>query len=520
MAKPDLEEQFRLDSATVWDTAPGIPAWAPEFHRRIYQAIDLSRLEAMYEEGGRKPINPRLLAAITLLQYLHRASDRQAVEYTLVRRDWRVALGLASEYEGFDPTVLVRFRQRLIAAGLEEELFRVVLAEAKQLGMLRGRRRLRVDATKVLADVSVLSRGDVIRETVRVVLHDLSEAAPDLAGDGELERLWERYGEESWLGHPTTEAGLVKLAEDGYSLLVLCEGHLVARVGLLRRVLSENFIVEEDGLRARNSEEMSSDRVRSPHDPDAKLGRKRKGKWIGEQVHIIETADEDLNLVVGVLVTDPRQEDSTVLGQVRGLGQAEVPEAEKLLADTGYASVANVLESEVAGIDLVSPPRLNTRQQGFGPSEFTIDFAAKTARCPAGHERAMWTVRKNGRVVIDWRDDLCAACPLRDRCTTSKTGRRLDLSPHWERLETERARSRGSEFWQEYRSRGAIEATMSELVHRHGLRRSRYRTAPRRRLHAILAVTALNAKRLLRWALDPEAEQVVARRLRACAARG
>jgi transposase len=518
MAKPDREEQLRLDSATVWDTAPGIPAWAPAFHRHVYQAIDVSRLSAMYEEGGRKPVSPRLLAAITILQYMHRASDREAVENTLVRRDWRVALGLASDYEGFHPTVLVRFRQRLLAAGLEQELFGAVLAEADKLGMLAGRRRLRVDATKVLADVSVLSRGDMIRETLRVVVCDLHKAAPELEGNAEFARLFERYGEEVWLGHLPGEQGLVRLAADGYALLALCTGRGVARAELLARVLSENFVVEEGAPAAREPGTLSSDRVQSPHDADARMGRRKKRKWIGEQVHVVETADDDLNVVVGVLVTDPRQEDSTVLCEVRDLGLSQVPEADRLLADTGYASVANTLASEEAGVTLVSPPRPDTHTEGIRPSAFAIDFATKTARCPAGHPPRVWTDCRDGSVLISWADACCAACPLRERCTKSKEGRHVHLSPHWDRLQQERRLARTDEFRREYRHRAGIEATMSELVRRHGLRRSRYRSAPRRQLHAILAVTALNAKRLLRWALDPEAEAIVARRLKACAA--
>lgn len=519
MAKPDVEEQLRFDSATVWDTAPGIPPWAEQFYRHVYLRIDVTRFAGMYREGGRKPISPRLLGAITILQYVHHVSDREAVTNTLVRRDWRVALGLTPDYDGFNATVLVRFRRRLVAAGLEKELFDTVLEEARRLGILKDRRRLRIDATKLLADVSDLSRGDLLRETLRVVVCDLADAAPELEGDAGFDRLLERYGEESWLGRHHGESGLVPLAQDGYALLALCEGRSVGRAALLARVLSENFVVEEGTPRARTSDEMSSDRVRSPHDPDAKLGRKRNDKWIGDQVHVVETADGDLNLVVGVLVTDPRQEDSTVLGEVRDLGLSQVPEAERLLADTGYASVANTLASEEAGIALVSPPRPDTHKKGLRPSEFEIDFAAKTACCPAGHAPQNWGERRDGSLLISWADACCAACPLRGDCTTSKEGRKLNLSPHWERLQQERRLAQTDEFRQEYRHRAGVETTISELVRRHGLRRSRYRGAPKRRLHAILAVTALNAKRLLRWVLLPseEAEAAVARRLAACA---
>lgn len=520
MAKPDLHEQLSLDDASVWDTAPGIGRWAQEFHRHIYLDLDMRRLAETYDDDGRKPVSPRLLTGVTLLQFMFGVSDREAVRRTLVDREWRVALGLGSEYEGFHPTVLVRFRDRLERAELEEELFKQVLAEAHRLGMLRGRRRLRVDATKLLADVSALSRGDVVRETLRVVVNALWKAAPELEGAPEFDRLLDRYGEESWLGGPTSRAALVELGRDGYALLALCEGRSVERLELLVRVLAENFVVEEGGPRPREPREMSSDRVRSPHDPDARLGSNRGKVWIGDKVHVIETADGDGDVIVGVLVTDPRQEDSTVLGEVRALGLSEVPEAQALLADTGYASVANTLASEAAGVDLVSPPRGSWRQHGYAPSEFEIDFEGRTARCPGGQECAVWHGERAEWVTIRWADRTCGSCPLHDACTKNRRGRQLHLAPHWERLEAERARARTREFREEYRHRAAVEATFSELVRRHGLRRSRYRGAPGRRLHAILSATGLNAMRVIRWALNPEADAIIARRLASCVARG
>jgi transposase len=499
MAVPDTEKQLRLDSATVWDQAPGIRKWAYDFHQHVFLAMDVEPLSKMYEEGGRKPISPRLLASITVLQYMFRSSDREAVDHTLIRRDWRVALSLDSDYEGFHPTVLVRFRQRLIAAGLEEELFRSVLSRAKELGMLRGRRRLRVDATELLANVSVLSRADVVRETLRVVLSALVNAAPELEGDVEFERLLKEHGEESWLGGSCDVKGLRRLGEDGYALLRLCEGREVAGVDVLCRVLEENFAVEDGSLRPLEEKELSSDRVRTPHDPDARLGQKRKKSWIGDKVHVVETADGEGNLVVGVLVTDPRQEDSTVLEAVVREGTARVPDAEMLLADTGYASATNSVKAQEGGLRLMSPPRADTHKGGYRPSEFEIDFESRVARCPMGQMSQYWRVRPNGKTVMAWGNAVCAACPAVKECKTSARGRRLELAPHWERLQRERAAVRTDEFWNEYRHRAGVEATMSELVRRHDLRRSRYRGSARRRLHALLSVTALNTKRLLRW---------------------
>lgn len=507
MAKPDAATQLSLDSATVWEDAAGIPESAYAFQSEIYLKLDVSRLAAMYEEGGRKPIDPRLLAGITILQYMEGASDREAVRNTLLRRDWRVMLGIPSDYRGFHPTVLVRFRQRLRDAGLEEALFASVLEIARGMGMLRDRHRVRVDATKLLADVSMLNRGDLVRETMRGVLADLSKLAETdavLASDPEFERLYELHGEETWLGRPAKRAELIGLAEDGYALLALCVGRSVKRAALLKQVLAENFVVEDGEVDALEKKEMSTDRIRTPHDPDVKLGAKKDQVWFGDQVHLAETADpDDVNLVVGVLVEDPRREDSTLLGAMRDLARGEVPGMTELLADSGYASLANTLESEAEGVRLVAPPRSDSHKGTYRPSDFTLDFENRTARCPAGHACAMCRDWRDGKVEFGWRDTLCAACPLRPQCKTKgEQGRRLIVSVHWPRLQAERLHAQTHAFWEIYRLRAGIETTFSELVRRHGLRRSRYRTAAGRRMHALFAVTALNTKRLIRWILE------------------
>ena len=59
-------------------------------------------------------------------------SDCVAVDNTLMRRDWRLALGLAPDYAGFDSTVLVNFRKRLVAHGMERMIFETVLQRDRE----------------------------------------------------------------------------------------------------------------------------------------------------------------------------------------------------------------------------------------------------------------------------------------------------------------------------------------------------------------------------------------------------
>ena len=56
---------------------------------------------------------------------------------------------------------------------------------------------------------------------------------------------------------------------------------------------------------------------------------------------------------------------------------------------------------------------------GFTVDDFTVDEQAGTVTCPAGHTVTL------SRTRIATFDVACRDCPLRERCTTCKTGRKL-----------------------------------------------------------------------------------------------
>lgn len=508
MAKPKRDGQLRLSSAHHADHAAGIPPnhWCYRFFELIYCSFDNRQFADLYEDGGRAPISPALLASIILLQYAFKVTDRAAVENTIMRRDWRIALGRDDQWTGFDPSVLCTFRQRLIEHGCEELIFGHVLERLRALGLLARRHKVRVDATALVANVARLSRGDLIAETLRVAVCELWESGPKLHGHAELVRLYDEYGEEVWLGREGSGTGrLRRLGCDGYLLLELFalleqpRPRTVQCRDLLARVLEENFErgAEDDAPRPREGDELGTDRIATPHEPDARRGTKQNKSWVGDKVHLVETADEDRpNFVVGVVVTGPTVPDVTMTGEIIERARDVLPEAQVLLADSGYASAENSGNASACGMDLVSPPLANTSRAGiFAPERFTIDFGARTATCPGGKTTDRWYPGKRG-IRIRFRKSDCAGCALRSQCTRAKTnGRSLHISRHYEQLVRDRARAATGEFRKLYRQRAAVEGTISQAVHQCGLRVSRYRGRFKRRFHALMAAAALNVRR-------------------------
>lgn len=498
MAKPKSRPQLSLLSAHGYDDAAGIAEehWSRLFFEQVRCNLDDAEFADLYQEGGRYPVSPGFLASILVLQYLLRVSDRMAVENTIMRRDWRMALGVTADYAGFCPTVLTRFRQRLAKAGQQGFLFEKVLARCGAMGLLRGR-RVRVDAMQMLSDLAQLNRADSIQEAIRVVVAEAEGRYPELWSDPESMRLYEQYGVECWLGGgSSSEARLTDLGRDGYRLLALLGQREVAG----KATLAENFIVGQDeARRPREPQERPDDRIVTPHEPEARYGRKGDRIWLGRQVHVTEMTDAaGPKLVTGVLVTDPRREDSTVLPEIVEQVRSGTPEVDTVIADAGYASAANSATAAEQGIDLVTPARSGHRRGRLSAETFELDFERQVARCPEGQTSAVWSVGKRA-LRIRFPAAAGVVCPRRSECTASSQGRMLHLSLHYQQLQRDRARTATEAFRNLCRERAGLEATLSKLIQQHGLRRSRYRGAPFEELHAYLAVTALNVRRMLAW---------------------
>jgi len=505
MAKPRSKPQLSLQSSHLWDDLGGIPEnhWCYAFYTHIRCAFSDEMFADMYQEGGRAPISPGLLACITILQGMLPVGSRRAVEWTIVRRDWRIALGIPVGWEGFDHTVLWRFQERLEAHEGCALIFGRVLEQARKLGLLAGTRALRVDATHLLAAASALSRAEAIQEALRVVVCEAARVAPGLLDDGRFETLHEAYHAESWIGCDRGgQRTLRELGRDGYALVELCGGLELKHLATLEQMLAENFVIEPGAPpEPRDDRELSSDRIQTPHEPDVRCGRKGKRVWLGDKVHIVETCDEDEstpNLIVGVVTTDPRAEDSTVLPEILELAEELMPEGGMVLADGGYASASNSAQAEERGLDLVAPPRQDTSGMEVPAAEFEIDFEQEIATCPQGRRSVVWHRHKKRKAVnIRFDAGTCRACPLWGSCTSSKQGRTICVSSNYPTLVRERERAKTAEFKTTYKRRAGIEGTISRLVQCRGLRRSRGKGAPRRARHAILAATAHNAWQIL-----------------------
>jgi hypothetical protein len=111
----------------------------------------------------------------------------------------------------------------------------------------------------------------------------------------------------------------------------------------------------------------------------------------------------------------------------------------------------------------------------FTKDRFVVDLAAGMVTCPAGNTVAV-SPRLSGAGAAHF-GHACAACPLREACTTAKDGRTITISAHEELIQGQRERCTDPAFAADYRAtRPKVERKLAHLVRRrHGGRRARVR---------------------------------------------
>jgi Transposase DDE domain len=96
----------------------------------------------------------------------------------------------------------------------------------------------------------------------------------------------------------------------------------------------------------------------------------------------------------------------------------------------------------------------------------------------------------------------CAACPLRQRCTTAKDGRQMSIHSHDGLLRAARAQARTGEFKQAYPTRSMVERTIAWTATQNGRRvRLRYIGASKNDAWLHNRCAGLNLRTLLKAGL-------------------
>src|SRR5260370_34720173 len=148
------------------------------FATKIWPLLAKSReeLAACYVlDNGRPGVEPVILLGVLIFQFLERVPDRQAAELVKYHLGWKLALNLKLGADGFHPTTLVHFRQRLLEAGKSDLALRAVLKALEEEGLIAKRSRQRLDSTHIVGAVARLSALECVRETLALAMEERDE---------------------------------------------------------------------------------------------------------------------------------------------------------------------------------------------------------------------------------------------------------------------------------------------------------------------------------------------------------
>jgi len=167
-----------------------------------------------------------------------------------------------------------------------------------------------------------------------------------------------------------------------------------------------------------------------------------------------------------------------------------------VLADSAYGTAQFRAELAKYGhVERVKPapiPRISPN--GFTVDDFTVDHDNYTATCPNGVIRR---ITRTGNAVFG---AACTGCPLRARCTRSRSGKTLRVGPHDARQRAARQAARDPAWQAEYRQhRPMVERTIAWLTR--GNRKLRYRGVGKNDHWLHHRAAALNLSRLVRLGL-------------------
>ena len=504
----------------------------------IFQDEDFATL---FPAWGHPGLPPWRLALVTLMQFRETLADRQAAEAVRARIDWKYLLSLELTDPGFDFSVLSEFRDRLLTGSAEELLLDKLLERCRALGLLKARGHQRTDSTHVLAAVRVLSRLELVAETLRAALNELATVAPDwLQAFAPLE-WYERYGkriEDTRLPRekPAREAYAQTVGEDGFRVLDAVEApeapepvRQAPSMAALRRTWQRHYerIGEPGaptqnravpGVRFKANRDLppAAEGIESPYDTDARYRQKRDTQWTGYMVHVSETCEPTApHLLTHVHTTAATVHEAQCTVPIQqALVEKALPPDEHFV-DAAYSSAALLVESQdQQGITLRGPTRPTQGWQaqvdgGYTIDQFEVDWAQQRVRCPQGKWSVAWwdqgTRARSRPIFVEFALEDCQACPARALCTRAQQqGRRVGLPPQdqYEALRAAQTWYDSEEGQQSYKRRAGVEGTLSQGVRGFGLRYARYRGLEKTHLQHVATAAAINVDRIVAWLVE------------------
>jgi transposase len=479
-------KRFKLFNAANLDAL--VPA--DHFYRQLEEKLDLSFVRAMvrdrYEEIGRPSIDPVVFFKLHLIAFFERiASERRLMETAHLNLAHRWYLGYDLDDPLPDHSSLSKIRSRYGVEGFQR-FFEAVVERCKEAGLVDGD-ELYFDATQVEANAAISSlvpRGSP--QTVQEHVLQLFAQNPVPDQKAQSQNHSPTADDYPTGGTPGSSAANAEESDSPTVLSQLMEKYRERQRSPLRK--------------GKSTYRRMADAKVSRTDPDAQPQRGRAGGRLGYHDQYVVDGGK-ARIILATLVTSASvMENSPMLDLARWVRFRWRLRPKQATGDTTYATLENIKGLEDDGIKAYVPLADWARRPGlYGPQAFTYLADRDAYLCPQGQLLFKFvTKRTEHAYVYQGHPEVCNACPVKSRCTTSNRGRTIQRPFDQEYIDRVRAYHETEAYKRAIRKRKVwVEPLFGEAKVFHGLRRFRLRGLAKVNMEGLMVAAGQNLKRLL-----------------------
>ena len=444
------------------------------------------KLLSMYTDypRGKALVSPTLLAMVSILQAYEQLSDAAAVLETMFDQRWQMVLGcLGSDESIFSQGTLCDFRHRLIKHNLDTMLLEQTVEVAKQVGGFCYKQ------LRIALDSAPLEGAGRVEDTFNLIGHALElvvDCAAQIKQVDETEIIKEAgthlIGRSSikaaldidWSDVQEKQKAINTLLKDVEALKswlsnqaasLINNQYLKEALSLLETVLNQNIEPEPSGG-SKIIKAVPPDRRISISDKDMRHGRKSSSRTInGFKQHIAIALEHQLILATSVR---PANEPEHKASQWLKPKVEKYGEVVSKSIDRGYLAASWTSELFLQGKKIIAKPWRPATHGKYGKKDFLIDLNNSIVSCPAGKQQKI--TGKLGSLMAKFSAKVCGICPIKNKCSDSKTGRVIQIHDQEDMLQSLKYYVESPDGRQEARERVKVEHALASICNRKGPR--------------------------------------------------
>jgi transposase len=422
----------------------------------VERSIDLSFVHDLaddfYSNIGRPSIDPVVFFKLQLIAFFEGIrSERRLMDTVNLNLAHRWFIGYDLDESVPDHSSLSKIRERYGLAAFQL-FFEHIVELYIEAGLVWGE-ELYFDSTKVQANANI-------------------DGMIDRAMDGvkqHLDQLFEDFEED------LAPFGKLVAKYNGKRLTGICKPHY---------------------------QRITDDKV-SPIDPDAAPMQPSGGgsAVLGYRDHYVVDGGK-ARIILSALVTPASIMDNTpILDLVDWVRSRWRVEPKLAAGDTQYGTVPNIVGLEERGIKAYLPTSdFSNRTKYYSAKLFQYDSEKDQYVCPQGQILPLTSRRMTEQVLLyKPKAKVCNACPVKSKCTGSKSGRHIFRSFFQEYLNKAESYRQTEAYLKAMRKRSAwVEPLFGEAKEFHRLRRFRLRRLLKVNIEGVMVAAGQNLKRLIK----------------------